>query len=365
MTRHRRGWRTAAVVAVLAALIGAVAVHPGPVQAATPPIEFGVGGFNMVKDNPDGAERAIHYTNLQRLGVKWIRTEISWDKIELEPGVYTWGNLDRLADETKAKGLKLLAVVHRTADHARPIDRPEWYPAVGAEPLAAWSRFVRTVALRYTRPANPRIQAVEVWNEPNNPLAWDGPMSMSRYLPLLRRVHTEIKKVNPATAVVTGGLAPTRDTATSVNPRTFVQRLYAAGARPYFDAVAMHPYTFPALASDGLKTGWGNMTKSDQGVPSMRATMVANGDGAKKIWATEFGSPVSVVGETRQATIAADGVRVWRGYSWAGPFIYMGYKDQAEQSGWHRSMGLLRAEGTRRPSFAAYRDAIAAVPTPA
>ena len=255
--------------------------------------------------------------------------------------------------------------MHRTAGYARPADRPEWYPAVGAEPLAAWSRFVRAVALRYTQPGNQRIQAVEVWNEPNNPLAWDGPMLMSRYVSLLRRARIEVKKVNPATAVVTGGLAPTRDSATSVNPRTFVQRLYAAGAKGYFDAVAMHPYTFPALASDGLKTGWGNMTRSDQGKPSMRATMVANGDGAKKIWATEFGSPMSVVGEARQAEIAADGVRVWSGYSWAGLFIYMGYKDQAEQTGWHKSMGLLRSTGTRRPSFAAYRNAIAAVSTPA
>ena len=230
MTRHRRGavlqrsWQFSLPWC-------ARRRRPGPVQAATPRIEFGVGGFNMVKDNPDGAERASTTPTCRRLGVKWIRTDISWDKIELEPGVFTWGNLDRLADETKANGLKLLAVVHRTADHARPVDRPEWYPAVGAEPLAAWSRFLRTVALRYTQPANPRIQAFEVWNEPNNPLAWDGPMSMPRYLALLRRVHTEVKKVNPATVVVTGGLAPTRDTATSVNPRTFVQRLYAAGAR--------------------------------------------------------------------------------------------------------------------------------------
>jgi arabinogalactan endo-1,4-beta-galactosidase len=342
-------------------MVCAVAVGPGQVQAATPPIEFGVGGFNMVKDNPDGAERRAHYTNLRELGVRWIRTEISWDKIEVAPGVFEWGNLDRLANEAKANGIKLLAVVHRTAAHARPADRPEWYPAVGAERLAAWSRFLRTVALRYTQPLNRRIQAVEVWNEPNNPLAWDGPMSMDRYVALLRRARTELKAVNPATVVVTGGLAPTRDSATSVNPRTFVQRLYAAGARQLFDAVAMHPYTFPALASDGLKTGWGNMTKSDQGVPSMRATMVANGDGAKKIWATEFGAPTSVVGEARQATIASDGVRVWSGYSWAGPFIYMGYKDQAEQPGWHKSMGLLRSTGTRRPSFAAYKNAIAAV----
>jgi aspartate oxidase len=37
--------------------------------------------------------------------------------------------------------------------------------------------------------------------------------------------------------VITGGLAPMRDTSTSMNPRTFLQKIYAAGAKAHFDAV--------------------------------------------------------------------------------------------------------------------------------
>jgi hypothetical protein len=353
-------WRRLVLVVVVTLAWASAVGHTYPVAAATPRIQFGVGGFNMVRENPDGWERLTAYSNLRELGVTWVRTEISWDKVEVSPGRYNWGSLDRLAKEVRAAGLKLLAVVHRTPDYYRPLERPEWYPPVGPGPLAAWARFLRTMALRYTRPGAERIRAVEVWNEENNPLAWDGPMTMSRYVNLLKGAHHEFKAVNPTTSIITGGLAPGRDTSTSVNPRTFVQRLYAAGAKRYFDAIAMHPYTFPALASDNLKTGWGNMTRSDGGKPSMRATMIANGDGAKKIWNTEFGSPVKVVGEARQAKIATDAVKVWRSYTWAGPFFYMAYKDQTSLPGWHKTLGLIRGDDTRRPVFSAFKSAIRA-----
>jgi len=334
-------------------------VSPAPSGAATR-VQFGVGGFNMVKENPDGSERLDAYVTLHELGVTWIRVEGSWDKIEVTPGQYTWGDPDRLAREAKAAGLKLLAVVHRTPEDFRPADRPQWYPPVGPKPLAAWGRFMRAMAQRYTLPGHRRIQAIEVWNEPNNPLAWDGSMMIARYVNVLKGAYRQFKAVNPATTIVTGGLAPAADTATSLNARTFVQRLYAAGAKQWFDAIGMHPYTFPRLASENRPAGWGAMTLSENGKPSMRATMVANGDGAKKIWNTEFGSPASVVGEARQARIATDAVPVWRRYSWAGPFFYMAYKDQTSQPGWHKTLGLIRGDGTRRPVFSAYKSAIRA-----
>jgi hypothetical protein len=348
----------AAVVAMLAV----AAPSAAPAGGAAARIEFGVGGFGAIRDYPIKAVRLAAYQDLRDLGVRWIRTDISWDKVELEPGVYEWARLDRLVNETKAAGLKVLAVFHRTADFARPAAKPEWTPPTAPIPLNLYAKFARTLALRYTKPGQVRIQAVEVWNEANNPKTWDGSMtSIAPYVALLSRSWTEFKKVNPATKIITSGLAPAEDTSTSVNPRTWLKRLYAAGARKWFDAVGMHPYTFPALASAKLHTGWGNMVFADRGRPSMRQTMAANGDGAKKIWATEFGSPASLVGEPRQAKIASDGVKVWGTYSWAGPFFYQGYRDQSELPGWHKSMGLTRDDGTRRPAFAAYRTALRAI----
>ena len=104
------------------------------------------------------------------------------------------------------------------------------------------------------------------------------------------------KAVNRATTVVTGGLAPAFDTSTSVSPRTFLKRIYAAGARPYFDAVAMHPYSYPTFPSQTGPYGWGNLTKPYKGTPSLRATMDTNGDAAKKI----LGHRVRLAGRDRR-----------------------------------------------------------------
>jgi hypothetical protein len=120
----------------------------------------------------------------------------------------------------------------------------------------------------------------------------------------------------------------------------------------------MHPYTWPNKPSDNLPNGWGNMTLAANGKPSMRSTMTTYGDAAKKIWNTEFGSPASKVGEAKQAAIATDAVKVWKKYSWAGPFFYMCYQDM-KQSPW-AGMGLLRDNDTKRPVFTAFQKAIAA-----
>jgi hypothetical protein len=345
-------------IATVAFAVGAPA--PAGAAATPPPVQFGVGGFGAIRDHPDPLVRQQAFRSLEVLGVKWIRTDISWDKVETEPGVFDWTRLDQLVTEAHAFGFKILAVLNRTADFARPEGTPEWYPPMGKGPLTAYSAFVRQVALRYTEPGHVRIHAVEIWNEQNNPYAWAGSMKIDVYKAILRRAWIEMKAVNKATQVITGGLAPGRLYLWSVAPRTFVKRLYAVGGKPWFDAIGMHPYTFPALASDRLFTGWAAMTRSADGEPSIRATMKANGDGAKKIWSTEFGSPVSLVGEARQAEIATDAVQLWRRYAWAGPFMYMAYSDQPGRGGWHESMGLLHADFTPRPSYAAYRSAIRA-----
>jgi hypothetical protein len=88
----------------------------------------------------------------------------------------------------------------------------------------------------------------------------------------------------PAIAAGSGTL---RTQNTQLAPDYFLARLYEYTAgRPWCDALAIHPYSQPSLPSAHLPIygGW-------PVVPTMRATMVANGDGAKPMWLTEFGAP--------------------------------------------------------------------------
>jgi hypothetical protein len=181
-------------------------------------------------------------------------------------------------------------------------------------------------------------------------------MTATRYLNLLKATWTSVKAINKAIPVITGGLAPALDTTKSVNARTWLLNLYKAGGKPYFNAVAMHPYTWPNKPSDNKPNGWGNMTLAANGKPSMRQTMTKYGDSGKKIWNTEFGSPESKVGLTKQAAIATDAVKVWKSYPWAGPFFYMSFIDM-KNSPW-AGMGLMRDDLSKRPVFNAYKNAI-------
>jgi hypothetical protein len=347
------------VAALLALLVGAGVVPAGsPSTAATYPKEFGVDGWARVANDPHFTFQHDAFVTMHDLRNTWIRVDVGWDDIEEVQGVFDWSLLDKITKGALNQHIKVLAVIQRTPTWSRPVGVGENYAATTTTQLANYKKFVTVFAKRYTKPGAVRIQAVELWNEPNVPGAWLGPMTALRYLNLLKPTFNTLKAVNKATTVLTGGLAPAKDTTKSQNARTWLLNLYKAGGRPYFNAVGMHPYTWPYKPSDNKPNGWGNMTMADGGKPSMRQTMTKYGDSGKKIWNTEFGSPESKVGLTKQAAIAADAVKVWRSYSWSGPFFYMSFMDM-KQSPWP-GMGLMRDDLTKRPVYSAYKKAIAA-----
>jgi hypothetical protein len=345
---------------VLAAVAVAVPASGGgaPVGAAgATNVQYGVGGWWHVARNPTPGAQERALKDLHTLGAKWIRLDVNWAKLEPVRGKPEWPRFDRVINAAHASNIKVLALIQRTPVWARPKGAPENYASNSPDELKLYSDFVTRFAKRYTLASNRKVQAIEIWNEPNVKGAWSGPKTGSRYVHLLSTAYKAIKAVNKATTVVTGGLAPIPDTHDSVNARTYLINLYKAGGKPYFDAVGMHPYTWPAKPSDGSPRGWGNMTLPDNGQPSMRSTMIKNGDGGKKIWNTEFGAPAEKVGEARQAVILKDAVKVWNSYSWAGVFIWMSYQDMQTR---FDGMGLVRRDYSRRPSFSTYRLSIAA-----
>jgi hypothetical protein len=343
---------TVAAVVVPASGGGAPAGAAGAVN-----VTYGVGGWAHVANNPTPGAMDRALKDLHTLGVKWIRLDVNWAKLEPLRGKPEWPRYDRQVNAAYRSNINVLAVIQRTPKWARPDGAPENYASNSPEELKLYSAFVTQFAKRYTLAGSRKVQAIEIWNEPNVKGSWSGPKTGARYVHLLSTAHKAIKAVNKATTVVSGGLAPIPDTHDSVNARTYLINLYKAGGRPYFDAVGMHPYTWPAKPSDGSPKGWGNMTQADNGVPSMRSTMTKYGDAAKKIWNTEFGAPTEKVGEARQEVILKDAVKVWNSYSWAGPFFWMSYQDMQTR---FDGTGLVRRDYSRRPSFFAFKLSIAA-----
>jgi hypothetical protein len=124
--------------------------------------------------------------------------------------------------------------------------------------------------------------------------------------------------------------------------------MYQAGAKGYFDAFNIHPYSYPDTP---LQTGdtwnpWYYLPKAHQ-------VMVANNDVAnnKQIWLTEFGCPTGTDGsypaDCTDSTLAgqiADAFSSARSYTWAGPLFIYNWIDDSATPG-DGDFGLYAANG--------------------
>jgi len=134
---------------------------------------------------------------------------------------------------------------------------------------------------------------------------------------------------------------------------------FGSFAKPYFDGVAYHPYTYPDLpSSDSKKPGWTRML-------SARKIMVANGDAAKKIWVTEYGAPTGGPGSVSQAQQAAlmhEAYRLWASYSWGGPLCWFDYRDKGGNTSDHGNFfGLYTKDGQPKLALQQYETLVRAV----
>jgi hypothetical protein len=148
-----------------------------------------------------------------------------------------------------------------------------------------------------------RIHAYEVWNEQNLWYEWGGRgrLNATQYVDLLKLSYQAIKASDPDAIVVSGALTPTGidDGVTAYDDVRYLRMMYQAGLKDYADAIGAHPsgYNNPPdadwrtyqdpTATFGAK---GHRSWFFLGtLEGYRDVMVEFGDGAKEIWATEFG----------------------------------------------------------------------------
>jgi len=98
---------------------------------------------------------------------------------------------------------------------------------------------------------------------------------------MLRATYPAIKEADPTARVVLGGL--------SLNDHAFLQQLYSAGAAPFFDIAAVHPYTGSVdPAQCWNQSGTTRYAKEAFcGIVEVRKTMLANGD-SSELWLIEM-----------------------------------------------------------------------------
>lgn len=294
------------------------ACHP-PVARAQPVTI----GMSVSLWDADDTEIAREFDLMSTMNVKLVRFDFDWSGIEKVQGKFDWDYTDRMVRAANARGMKILALLTYTPTWARPAGTSSHTPPSRAEDFAT---FAHAAAQRYS------VQGVrhwEIWNEPNTSDFWQPMPSVEGYGSLFRATVTAIREVDPKAFVLTGGLTrgATAEDGSRIAQTDFVNGLYANGTAQMADAVALHPYSFPSLPSDGVATVVGSLAD----LPSVHAVMDHWGDGEKKIWITEFGAATGdgdgAMTEQGQAESILQAEQLVRSWGWGGPLIIYELRD--------------------------------------
>ncbi len=213
------------------------------------------------------------------LGFNWAKGYVNWATVEPEPGQFRWVDPDNVVKAFTDQQLNILLRIHGTPTWARPADSSLSHPPTD---LTDFANFVTELATRYRG----QVAAYEIWNEPNLNYEWGNQQpDPAAYTAMLKAAYTAIKSVDPGALVISGGLATTGNgSPTAYGDLDFLQAMYDAGARGYFDALGSHPYAYGLSPAESHPDGL-----SFDRVVDQHELMVANGDAATPIWITEVG----------------------------------------------------------------------------
>jgi hypothetical protein len=301
----------------------------------------------------DDAKLAKELDGYAALGATWIRFDIAWSVAEPQQGVYDWAAYDRLVAKVRERGINVLAMVGYT---------PAWARVAGATDdkypprnVADYANFAQKVVERYA----PRgVKAYEIWNEPNLGCCfWKPKADAVKYTEMMRAAYPRMKAADQSITVLTGGTSPADTTATDISPPKFLKDLYANGLKGNFDAISHHPYYGPhPISSFKNWSSWSQMMVDTDRGRSLRGQMVDNGDGDKKIWASEANMLVQnqcidgfCATEARQAAMIKEAVDAWRSYPWAGVMTLYNYYG-------HDGLSFVRSDWSPTPAWYALRD---------
>jgi hypothetical protein len=283
-------------------------------------------------------------------GARWLRVDFYWPTIQDGgPQSWDWSGTDRVVEGAIERGMEILAMPAYSPRWARPPGTSDHHAPLNSD---WYAQFLYEAVRRY---APLGVHTWEIWNEPNVVAFWPPEPDPAGYVALLRRAYATVKRVDPLATVLFAGLAPAIDTPTTLSPRTFLQRAYDAGAHGSFDAVALHPESFPALPLE--PADWNPFYNA----PTLYQVMRDHGDAGKRIWATEFGAPTGGVPITqeRQREILQAGYRAWLAWPFTGPMLVYSFRDAGNNpSDREANFGLVQHDGTPKLALAAFEQIV-------
>ena len=349
-----------------------------------------------------GLDAAAAASQASQLGVSWVKITLDWRDLELLEGSINFAALDPVIEAFSNAGFSILATVTNTPDWARP-DATERALGENGPPsdLNDYVTFITQIAERYQG----RINAYQIWHEPNLRRSWvepssqaatantpdTGRLSSTNYIDLLSLSYPAIKAVDPDALVVTAGLAPTGlndGGRNAIDDRVFLRELLRQGAAQFSDAIGVQPSGFANPPdSRSPEQGPGVATHFDSTrfffldtLEEYRAILVEGDAGNLPLWVTRFGWGTSEgnaltqpdansqyltytsPGEQAQYTTRAFAIGAETAY--VGPMILYNLNGCQANNGEACYFSLIDSSLSARPAFSALQEALSSAAVP-
>ncbi len=218
---------------------------------------------------------------VQQGNMAWVRTDFDWTTVEPAPGQWDFSYIDETLAQAQAQGVNILPILCYDVPWSRPAYKH----------MDKWLEYVKRTVSRY----KDSLGYWEVWNEQNLEGFWQDKPRPEDYAELLKQTYKLIKEIDPDLQVVIGGLAGV--------PLDYIEGVYKAGAKDYFDIMAVHPYRYP-----GTPEGTGITAE----IARLKALMAKYDDGEKSVWITEIGWPTHIGRSSLSPGIISSGLQAAR-----------------------------------------------------
>lgn len=284
--------------------------------------------------------------------VQIVRVPVRWTVVEPEKGKWEFSKVDRVISDITAAGIEVLAVlmsVPAWASGVDPKNEEGFWDCYPPKCIGDYEGFVHRCVSRY----KDKVRFWEVWNEENGADFYRPAPDSGEYVWLLRSAYRTVKKTDPRATVLLGGLQANGiipNPWLTIKTPNFLQKIYHAGGKRYFDVVNIHPYVLAGAAE-----GPAYCAKL---VRDTIEVMRRNGDGAKPLWITETGIAANAaVTEEAQATHLQGIYRELMQIPQVKSVHWFTLRDYPSSiCGGEDSMGMITVDGRRKPSFEVYRE---------
>jgi hypothetical protein len=362
--------------AVTLALACACLALAGPAQAS---VDVGIADDSPVGIADGGA---AFFALMNDIGLREVRLTVVWDPAQ-PATIENQAQIESLVPVATLRGVRVTFSV--MPPKARTVTS-------SPEAAAGFVDFLQLVARTF-----PTVRDVIVGNEPNQPRFWQPQfdargrgVSAAAYEALLARCYDALKAVDPSINVIGVGLSPRGNDNpsaagnVSTSPVKFLQGLgaaYRASRRraPLMDELAFHPY--PKKDTDALLLGYewpnagvANLDRVKQAFSdAFRGTAQKTFEQGLRMKLDEVGWQVTVnpdalgpyfgvesvvpTSESAQAAIYSGLIRYVACDPSVESILFFGLQDEPNLDRWQA--GLMRADGSSRPSYEAVKATIA------